>query len=74
MSMDHRIQYASRPGGRPLNCPHRPHPQPIIHRQRRRQKEWVDGTQLQGTEYWKAMGLAVLTTTLLFLVWWYGGK
>lgn len=64
---------ASRPDGRPLNCPHRAHPQPIIHRKRHR-TEWVDGTQLRGTEYWKAIGLTVLATALLFLVWWYGGK
>lgn len=74
MSMDHRIQYASRPGGRPINCPHRPIPQPIIHRQRRRQKEWVDGTTLRGKEYWKAMGLSVLWMLVIFLVWWYAGK
>lgn len=56
-----------------IRTPHRANPQPIIHR-RRHQPEWVDGTRLCGKEYWKAIGLAVLTTALLFLVWWYGGK
>lgn len=64
---------ASRPGGRPLNCPHRAQPQPIIHR-KRRQPEWYEDERLRGKEFWKAIGLTVLATALLFLVWWYGGK
>lgn len=66
---------ASRPGGRPLNCPHRPTPQPIIHRQhRRRQREWVDGTTLQGKEYWKTLGMMTLWMLGLLLIWWFTGK
>lgn len=48
-------------------------PRPRLHRRQRKQREWVEGTQLRGKEYWKALGLSVLWMLAMFLVWWYGG-
>lgn len=56
-----------------IRTPRSAQPHPIIHRKRHK-PEWVDGTQLRGTEYWKAIGLTVLVTIIMFLVWWYGCK
>ena len=64
---------ASRPGGRPLNCPHRPTPQPIIHRSRRRdccENEPV----LRGKEFWQCMGIFVIFQAVLMAVWYLGGQ
>ena len=63
---------ASRPGGRPLNCPHTAAPRPIIHRRRHR-PEYVDGYTLRGWELGKAMGLAAAGTALLCAIWWFAG-
>lgn len=55
-----------------LRSPRPAQPYPIIHR-RRHKPEWVEDTQLRGKEFWKAIGMTVLATALLFFVWWYGG-
>lgn len=47
-------------------------PRPRLHRKRHK-PEYVDGYQICGKDYWKVMGIAVLCTTIMFLIWWYGG-
>lgn len=65
---------ASRPGGRPLNCPHRAQPQPIIHRNRRRRDCYENEPELRGKEWWKCIGIYVIFQVTLMAVWYFGGK
>lgn len=64
----------SRPGALDsLRSPRPAQSRTIIHRKRHR-PEWVEDTQLRGKEFWKAMGLTMIWTAILFFAWWFGGK
>ena len=52
--------------------PQRLTPRPMIHRTRRK-PEWYEDKRLRGKDFWKAIGMTLAATALMFFAWYYGG-